>query len=171
MALSTQGSPDSFTQRLVADRPSDRGFAERIIGWATDRKLSRQWTSASGVDTVTCRATIGLNKHKILAVETNGLVWILFGQLLAAFPSPDPVKKEQFHKQLTDRLKKVAGGNTLKTTYKSKASWRLCDTDLQAFLGVADWMLDQLKKTHSTTVATHAANRARIRSAEDLDNG
>lgn len=162
MALATQGSSDSFTKRFSADRPAELGFAERVIAWATDRKLGRQWTSADQVDTLTCRATIGLRKHKILTLETNGLVWILIGQLLSDFPSPDPATKERFQKHLADRLKKVAGGNTLTTPYKSKASWRLCDTDLQAFLGVADWMLEELKKTHSTTVANHAAHRARI---------
>jgi len=161
MALATQGSSDSFTKRFAADRPADLGFAARVIAWATDRKLARQWTSAGEIDTLTCRATIGQRKLKILTLETNGLVWILFGQLLSDFPSPEPATKERFLKQLSDRLKKVAGGTTLTTPYKSKASWRLGDTDLTAFLGVADWMLEDLRKTHNTTVANHAAHRAR----------
>ena len=162
MAITTQGSSDSFTKRFVADRPADLGFAERVIAWATDRKLGRQWTSSDEIDTLTCRATIGQRKLKILTMETNGLVWILFGQVLSDFPSPEPATKERFHKHLADRLKKVAGGTTLTTPYKSKASWRLCDTDLPAFLGVTDWMLEELKKIHTTTVALHAANRARM---------
>ena len=161
MAITTQGSAETFKRRFLADRPSDAALAEQVIAWATSRHLVRGWTSAAEIDTLTCRATIGQYKHKILTLQTNGLIWILFSQLLAVFPGSDTAMKARFQKQLSDRLGKIPGGNSLPATYKSKASWRLADMDLPAFLGVTDWALGELKRTHDAAVALHASNRAR----------
>lgn len=161
MALTTPGSVDTFKRRFLADRPGEAGFAEQVIAWAMSRHLVRKWSSAAAMDTLTCQATIGQYKHKILALQTNGLIWILFDQLLSGFPSGDATVKARFHKQLADRLGKIPGGNSLPTAYKSKASWRLSDMNVPAFLGVADWMLSDLQKTHEATVALHASNRTR----------
>jgi len=161
MAATTQGSADLFKQRFLADRPAEAGLADRVIAWATAKHLLRKWSSAGTVDSLTCRAVVGQYEHKILTLETNGLVWVLFGQLLSGFPNPDPKAREKFHQQLCARLGKIPGGNSPSADYKSKASWRLGDMDLPAFLAVADWLLVELQKTHETTVALHAANRAR----------
>src|SRR5258706_14005030 len=161
MAKTTQGSAETFRKRLLADRPSDVGFAEHVIAWATSRHLVRGWTSAGEIDTLTCRATIGQYKHKILTLQTNGLIWILFSQLLSVFPSPDTTMRARFHKQLSDRIGKIPGGKSLPARYKSKASWRLAAMELPAFLGVTDWVLGELNRTHDTAVALHASNRAR----------
>ena len=161
MAITTQGSAETFKRRFLADRPSEAGFADQVIAWATSRHLVRGWTSAGEIDTLTCRATIGQYKHKILTLQTNGLIWMLFSQLLAVFPSSDTEMKARFQKQLSDRLGKVPGGNSLPTAYKSKASWRLADMNLPVFLGVTDWVLGELERTHDAAVALHASNRAR----------
>src|ERR1044071_6912745 len=89
MALTTPGSVDTFKRRFLADRPGEAGFAEQVIAWAMSRHLVRKWSSAAAMDTLTCQATIGQYKHKILALQTNGLIWILFDQLLAVFPGSD----------------------------------------------------------------------------------
>ena len=161
MAVTTQGSAATFKTRLLAERPAEAGFAEQVIAWATSRHLVRKWSSAGEIDTLTCQATIGQYKHKILTLQTNGLIWILFDQLVSGFPSKEATLKARFRKQLCDRLGKIPGGNSLPTAYKAKASWRLADMNLPAFLGVTDWMLGDLHKTHEATVALHAANRAR----------
>ena len=161
MPTATKGSLEAFKARLLADRPADMGIAEQVITWAINKPLARRWSSDSEIDTLTCRATIGLQDHKILALETNGLVWILFTQLLSTFPSSDETTKKAFHKHLVERLGKIPGGNTHPGSYKSKASWRLSDTDLRAFLGVADWIVLEVKKAHVTAVAFHAAKRSR----------
>lgn len=126
------------------------------------RKLQRRWSSAGTVDSLTCFAVIGQYKHKILTLETNGLVWILVGQVMAAVPGTDPKAKDAFHKQLCTRLGKVPGGNTVSPDYKAKAAWRLADTDLTAFLSAADWILDKLQSSHDQAVAVHAANRVKL---------
>jgi hypothetical protein len=161
MPNATKGSIEAFRARLLADRPADMEFAEQVITWAINKPLARRWSSASEVDSLTCRATIGLQDHKILTLETNGLVWILFTQLLSTFPSSDATTKKGFHKHLVGRLGKIPGGNTAPGSYKAKASWRLSDTDLPAFLEVADWIVLEVKKAQVTAVALHAAKRAR----------
>lgn len=160
MPSTTKGSLEAFKARLLADRPADMGLAEQVITWAINKPLARRWTSGSEIDTLTCRTTIGQQDHKILTLETNGLVWILFNQLLSTFPSSDSAIRQGFHKQLVARLGTIPGGNTLPASYKSKASWRLRDMDLRSFLEVGDWIVLELKKAHVTAVALHAANRA-----------
>jgi len=161
MVTATESSAESFKQRFSTNRPADLGLAEQVIEWATNKRLIRRWHTAGEIDTLTCKATVGLESHKVLVLGTDGLVWILFNQLLSRFPSSDVAVKERFHKQLAQRLGKIAGGNTLPTAYKSKASWRLSDMDLPAFLGVTDWILSELRTSHANAVALHAANRAR----------
>jgi hypothetical protein len=161
MPNATKGSLEAFKARLLAERPADIGSAEQLITWAINKPLARRWSSASDIDSLTCRATIGLQDHKILTLETNGLVWILFNQLLSTFPGSDATAKTGFHKHLVGRLGKIPGGNTAPGSYKSKASWRLGDTDLRAFLEVADWIVVEVRKAHVATVALHAAKRAR----------
>lgn len=162
MLAATKGSREAFKARLLAERPADAELADRVITWAIDKPLSRKWSTASEIDTLTCRAMIGQQEHKILAMETSGLVWILFNQLISTFPSSDALVKETFRKHLTTKLGKIPGGNSTPANYKAKASWRLCDTDLRAFLEVGDWMVQELKKAHVASVALHAAKRARI---------
>lgn len=162
MPGTTKGSREAFKARLLADRPADAASADQLITWAIEKPLGRTWSTATETDTLTCRATVGQQDHKFLALETNGVVWILVNQLLATFPTSDATVKEGFRKQLVTRLGKLPGGNTAPASYKSKVSWRLCDTDLRAFLAIGDWIVVELKKAHGVSVALHAAKRARI---------
>jgi hypothetical protein len=99
-----------------------------------------------------CRHRLGVQDHKIFTLETDGLVWILFKELAARFPSKDSSEKKRILTEFEARLSDMAGGASPHNDYATQAAWRLDRLDTQAFLGVLDWLVDQLNRSYALTL-------------------
>jgi hypothetical protein len=114
--------------------------------------LKRVYTTAPDMDSLMCHFKLGVLNHKILTLQTDGLVWILFKELAARFPSKDKAEKTRILTAFEARLSEVAGGASTPGEYATQAAWRLDQMDTPAFLGVLDWLLDQLALSYAKTL-------------------
>jgi hypothetical protein len=149
--LANRGVPSSeatFRTRLLADRPGDDAAVDRVTRWAKSHGLSRRWTSGTQLDTLVCHLKLGERRHKMLTLETGGLIWVLFGELSSSLPVRDAGQKAEFLAEVRGRMQAIPGAVSDAPGRATQAAWRLEAVDLTAFLATLDWLLENLRKQH-----------------------
>ena len=147
----TPSNERAFRTRFHADRPNVTAVADSILAWATAKPLKRKYTTAPDQDSCMCRYKLGVQEHKVLTLETSGLVWILFEELAARFPTRDTAHKTRILAEFEARLSQVPG-RASSGSFATQAAWQLESIDTAAFLGVLDWLVDQLKSSYAETL-------------------
>ena len=148
MAVERNSTLEAFRARYETDSPEAAPAAMALVGWAKNRGLRNRPRTGPTHDTLLSWLDLGVGEHKILQLETNGLVWILFGELERRFPSKDARVRAAFREALHQRLETVNGGRAARGSRNGKASWRLQQTDLPALTGTLDWAIAQLRGGH-----------------------
>lgn len=153
MAVERNSSADEFRRRFEKDTPEAAHRAIALMEWAKERGLRYRPRTGPTHDTLLCWLDLGVGEHKIFQLETNGLVWILFGGLERRYPSQDASRRAAFREELHCRLETVPGGRAPKGSRNGKASWRLAHTDLTALTSTLDWAIEQLRDAHMELLA------------------
>jgi hypothetical protein len=153
MAVERNSSADDFRRRFEADTPEAASQADALMKWARERGLRYRPRTGPTHDTLLCWLDLGVREHKIFQLETNGLVWILFGELERRYPSQDAGTRAVFREELHCRLEAVPGGRAAKGSRNGKASWRLTHTDLAALTSSLDRAIEQLRSGHQELLA------------------
>ncbi len=159
MAVERNSTDAAFRTRYEHDRPEVAPIATKLMDWARERRLLQRPRTGETHDTLLCFLELGVNEHKIFALETNGLVWVLFSELQRRFPSKDASKKTAFLGTLREKLSEVAGGRAAPGSQGGKASWTLASTDVPALLRVLDWAIVELRGHYHELVASTKRHR------------
>ena len=154
MAVERNSTPEAFRARYEAHTPEAAPTAMALMHWAKERGLRYRPRSGPTHDTLLCWLDLGVGEHKIFQLETNGLVWILFGELERRFPAKDAGRRAAFREELHQRLEAVPGGRAGKDSRNGKASWRLRQTDLAALTRTLDWAIGQIRGGHEDLVGS-----------------
>lgn len=154
----------AFTARLAQDRPADVETAEKIILWAKSRDLALRWTSATETDSMMGSLRLGVQEHKLLTLQTNGLVWVLVTQLAARLPIRDEDAKAKLLADFRERLMTLPRAGQSASGKGAKIAFRLEDLraagGLDGFYKTLEWMMAQLKTSFDTMrVAGHRRER------------
>jgi hypothetical protein len=154
VAVERNSSLETFRARYEADRPEAVPAATALLEWARERGLRCRPRKGPTHDTLLCWLDLGVGEHKIFQLETNDLVWILFGELERRYPSKDAGSRAAFREELHGRMETVRGGRAATGSRNGKASWRLTQTDLPALTRTLDWAIEQLRRGHQELVAS-----------------
>ena len=119
--------PAAFGDRQQLDRPADAATAAEIIAWARKRDLAVRWTTAPEMDSMTASLRLGVQEHKLLTLQTNGLVWVLVTQLSARLPILDEAVKTELIEDLRTRLLELPRAGQSSSGKGAKIAFRLED--------------------------------------------
>jgi hypothetical protein len=146
LTVERNSSDEAFRERYRQDTPEAAPIATRLIAWSRTHGLELRPRAGPTHDTLLCFLKLGGNEHKVFALETNGLIWILFAELERRFPSTEPEKAAAYFASLREKLGAVRGSRADASRWGGKASWRLKDTDETALTAVLKWVVDELRR-------------------------
>ena len=152
--MSIKSTRAAFGDRQELDRPADAAAAAEIIAWARKRNLAVRWTTAPEMDSMTASLRLGVQEHKLLTLQTNGLVWVLVTQLSARLPILDDAVKTELIEDLRTRLLELPRAGQSSSGKGAKIAFRL--EDLQAadavgkLLKTLEWLIGQLQSSFDT---------------------
>jgi hypothetical protein len=147
--MSINSTRAAFSARQELDRPADAATAAEIIAWARKRDLAVRWTTADDIDSMTASLRLGVQEHKLLTLQTNGLVWVLVTQLSARLPILDEAVKTQLIEDLRTRLLELPRAGQSSSGKGAKIAFRLEDLrtadKVGKLLKTLEWLTGQLQ--------------------------
>ena len=152
--MSIKSTRAAFSARQDLDRPADAATAAEIIAWARKRDLAVRWTTAPEMDSMTASLRLGVQEHKLLTLQTNGLVWVLVTQLSARLPILDEAVKTQLIENLRARLLELPRAGQSSSGKGAKIAFRLEDLRTSDSVGkltkTLEWLTGQLQASFDT---------------------
>jgi hypothetical protein len=152
--MSIKSTRAAFSARQELDRPTDAGTAAAIVAWSRKRNLAVRWTSATDTESMTGSLRLGVQEHKLLTLQTNGLVWVLVTQLSARLPFVDPAAKTQLIDDLRTRLLEFPRAGQSASGKGAKIAFRLEDLRTSDTLGkffvTLEWLIARLQTGFDT---------------------
>ena len=147
--MSIKSTRAAFSARQELDRPTDAVTAAAIVAWSRKRNLAVRWTSAPEMESMMGSLRLGVQEHKLLTLQTNGLVWVLVTQLSARLPFVDPAAKAQLIEDLRTRLLEFPRAGQSSSGKGSKIAFRLEDLrtsdSLGKFFVTLEWLIARLQ--------------------------
>lgn len=107
-----------------------------------------RWKSGREMDSMMGFFQLGVQEHKVLTLQTNGLVWVLFDQMESRLPVSDAAERMRFMTELRARLLALPKADHKATASGVQASFRL--EDLQnagqtaALLETLEWAMSSI---------------------------
>ena len=152
--MSIKSTRAAFSARQELDRPTDAVTAAAIVAWSRKRNLAVRWTSAPEMESMMGSLRLGVQEHKLLTLQTNGLVWVLVTQLSARLPFVDPAAKAQLIEDLRTRLLEFPRAGQSSSGKGSKIAFRLEDLrtsdSLGKFFVTLEWLIARLQNGFDT---------------------
>ena len=152
--MSIKSTRAAFSARQELDRPTDAVTAAAIVAWSRKRNLAVRWTSAPEMESMMGSLRLGVQEHKLLTLQTNGLVWVLVTQLSARLPFVDPADKARLIEDLRTRLLEFPRAGQSSSGKGSKIAFRLEDLrtsdSLGKFFVTLEWLIARLQNGFDT---------------------